>query len=80
MALLLSGLSFAQAPRPTTLLIEVENWVEYLGDSDEVMKHGTAQTPTTSRFPNVLFPGNLIGDILLVARAIGATPTITPGR
>lgn len=82
----------AQAPRPTTLLVDVENWVEYLGDTDEVMKHGTDPNRTTPRLPNTFFPGNLIGDIVGVngqpakglvihnARAIGASPTAAPGR
>jgi hypothetical protein len=92
-SLLLAAFSLgAQAPRPTTLLVEVDNFVEYLGDTDEVMKHGTDPNITTPRLPNTLFPGNLIGDIVAVngqpakgfvihnARAIGATPTETPGR
>ncbi|MEJ1937494.1 hypothetical protein WDZ92_45445, partial [Nostoc sp. NIES-2111] len=89
--LAVSGLQ-GQMPRPTTLLVEVENWVEYLGESDEVMKHGTIAGVTTPRTPNALFAANLMGDIVSVngqpakgfvihnARAIGATTTMTPGR
>jgi uncharacterized protein (TIGR03437 family) len=90
--LLLSIPLWAQAPRPTTLLIEVDNFVEYLGDSDEVMKHGTDPNITTPRLPNALFPANLLGDIVSVngqpakgfvihnARAIGATTASIAGR
>ncbi len=90
--LLLSIPLWAQALRPTTLLIDVDNFVEYLGDSDEVMKHGTDPNVTTPRQPNTLFPANHLGDIVSIngqpakgfalhrVRVIGAVPRTVVGR
>lgn len=91
-SLLISQLLPGQAPKPTTLLIEVDNFVEYLSDSDEVMKHGTDPNITTPRLPNTLFPANHLGDIVSIngqpakgfalhrVRVIGATTTSVAGR
>ena len=63
------GISFAQAAPPVILQVDIENMVEYFGDTFDPLKLATVATPTTptvSNFETLL----LIADIV----AVNGTP------
>lgn len=82
----------AQPGSPTVLTIEIDNVVEYLGETADVMKLGTDPNITTPLLPNTFFNANHIADIVAVngepakgvvvqaVRVYGLTPSPTPSR
>jgi hypothetical protein len=92
--IVLSPLGLAQQPLPSTIIIEVENYVEYLEDTSDPFRRGSDPNLTTVRtpFPNTFLESDHLADIVSInglpakglaytsARVIGATPTLTPGR
>lgn len=91
-ATLLCYAASAQPPSPTTLVIDSDNQVEYLGETTDVLKLGTDPNITTPLLPNTFFNGQRIADIvsvngqpakgvaLHIQRIYGLTTTITPNR
>ncbi len=83
----------AQVPLPSVIVIDVENYVEYLEDTSDPLKRGSDPNLTVVRvLPNTFVESDHLGDIVSVngqpakglafgsARVIGATTVPTPGR
>jgi hypothetical protein len=79
------------AQSPVIITIEVENYVEYLQDNNDVMKTGTDPGVTTPLFPNTFINSDHYGDIVSVngvpakgllygfCRVLGASARPNPG-
>jgi uncharacterized protein (TIGR03437 family) len=82
----------AQPGSPTVLTIEIDNLVEYLGDTADVMKLGTDPNITTPLLPNTFFNANHVADVISVngepakgvvvqaVRVYGLSTAPTPSR
>lgn len=91
-AFLFVSLAIAQTGLPVTLEIEIDDLVEYMGDTPDVMKLGTDPDRTTPLLPNTFFNVNHLADIISVngqpakgvlvqaVRVYGLTSTATRGR
>jgi uncharacterized protein (TIGR03437 family) len=91
--LLVASLATAQVPLPSTMVIDVDNYVEYLEDTADPLKRGTDPNLTTVRvLPNTFVESDHLSDIVSLngqpakglafssARVIGSTTASTPGR
>jgi uncharacterized protein (TIGR03437 family) len=89
----LTSLGMAQVPLPSVIVIDVENYVEYLEDTADPLKRGSDPNLTTVRvLPNTFVESDHLADIVSIngqpakglafasARVIGATTSLTPGR
>jgi hypothetical protein len=91
--LCVASLGIAQAPLPSVITIDVENYVEYLEDTADPLKRGSDPNLTTVRvLPNTFVESDHLADIVAIngqaakglaftsARVIGSTTSSTPGR
>jgi hypothetical protein len=55
-----------QAPSPTVLEVDLENYVSYVQDTNDVTKYATLPNPTTSTPPKNFYTSLIIRDIVAV--------------
>ena len=86
--------AIAQVPLPSTLVIQVENYVEYFEDTSDPFKKGTDPNITTVNAPllNTFLDSDHFADIISIngqpakgllygsGRVIGSATTLTPGH
>jgi hypothetical protein len=84
--------AFGQAPPPTILVIDLENYVEYQADMYDPLKYGKNPNVTPSAGTGSFGVATILGDIVAVngqpakglfagrTRVIGASPTPNPGQ
>jgi uncharacterized protein (TIGR03437 family) len=90
---LVASLAQAQVPLPSTIVIDVDNYVEYLEDTSDPLKRGADPNLTTVRvLPNTFLESDHLADIVSLngqpakglafssSRVIGSTIASTPGR